>query len=303
MKNQLLATFALILSLSANAVTPKFCPISKDGKVRPSHGYKTVEIKPGKDKDVYTLAPSDNNPYGGNTQVWVAFKDKQGRVIRVESGGERPSEKLIAFEQEKRGVEKEYSNKVSNQIDSGFKVAAKESIKQIFASPQEDPILFGKAVEMYYEGDNCYVGKVKERLYDPKSKRNLEKDLFSIDRCQSIDQLYSEVKKDINECAIKSASHNSKLAEILNNHGGQITYVTSGAGGGGGSPIRSIASIIESEGQMNIGSATDLSGMSNVVTSKLQKERDLCRVFGPEKANQSSPSTGLGSSGHAVKEE
>jgi hypothetical protein len=136
---------------------------------------------------------------------------------------------------------------------------------------------------------------MKDKLYDPKVKRKLERTVFSLDRCSSISNLYSQVQTDLKECQDKSTKHNQKLAEIMNNHGGQITYVTSGAGGGGGSPVRSIASIIESEAQMNLRSDSLIPNFSEVTISRLQKETDLCQVLAPAPLGQQGKAVRRGS--------
>ncbi len=273
---------------SAKAVSPGFCPIEKDGSLRPGYGGKIGSIKRSADKDIYTILPSDTNPYGGNPQVWVAHKDKSGRIVRIESGGERPSEKLINFELEKRKLEKEFSHTVSQKLDKENKIPTNDSIKKIFGSPGDEPITFGKAIELYYEGDNCYVGGIKEKMFDPKFKRNMEKSTFSVDRCKAIQDLYSSVQKDMNECAGKMASHEVKLDEILNNHGGVITYVTSGVGGGGGSPIRSIASIIESEANIDLNTPTIPAYIKSIASTRLGKEQEMCALFAPGRTEKSS---------------
>lgn len=301
MKTSLFTAITLLITFTAGAATPGFCPIGKDGKVRPSHGYKVSDVKTSKLKDVYVMVPDEKNPYGGNTITWTVHKDAQGRIVRIESGGEKPSDKLISFEQEKRELESNYQKTAIKKLGDDSKLPSKDSVSKIFSSPEEEPILFGKAIEMYYEGDNCYVSGVKEKLYDPKSKRGLEKSVFSIDRCQSIGELYTQVKKDINECALKTADHNARLTQILNSNGGQITY-SPGVGGGGGAPIRSIASIIETGAQINIRSATSLPGLSDVVASKLQKEKDLCQILAPTRSEQGSPAAGP-NDGQAAKEQ
>lgn len=275
----------IFLTFSAFAKDdPSLCPIDDKGKLLPSIGYETTEIKSSPEKDIYTLSPDSENPFGGVPMIWVAYKDEQGRIVKIESGGDKPSQKVINFMNKKKTQELAINSSVQGKVDKSFKIPTKESFQQALSKAEDLPLRFGGAVEMSHIGKSCFVTKISDRMFDQKSKRVLENAVFSDVKCDSIKNLYLKFQKEIVSCSEKAESHESELAAILSSSA-DISTVTSGAGGGGGAPIRSIASVVDDSAGIMPASSYLSTGPGS--QSRVLKEKEMCDILLPKKSKAS----------------
>jgi len=167
------------------------CPVTENGK-KPllPLGFEVSEVTTSKNKDIYTIAPSQDNPYGGVKQVWIAYKDQSGKIIRIESGGEAPSQKLIQYELKKRGIQLEAQLEVPKN-DKKFSIPGIEDVKMAIAQPDDFSIKFGSMVEMKYSDSKCNVVEISERRYHPRDKKTDSEKLFSANKCDEIRKVYA----------------------------------------------------------------------------------------------------------------
>jgi hypothetical protein len=242
------------------------CPLDAKGRIIPVLGYDIASVKNSANKEIYQLIPNSENPYGGSSLIWAVTKDQQGRVVRIESGGERPSQKQIAFELKKNQELFTQKNLLKKSATS-FSLPDADSFKLALGRSEDFPFKFGTVIEMAHTGSSCRVIRLADRLYDHKLQRTLERNFFSVDRCVSISNLYKKFFKDISECSEKYKLHELEIAAISNDST-IIGNITSGVGGGGGAPIRSIASLMESDREA-------------VFQSTLEVEQALCGRLAP----------------------
>lgn len=280
------------LSFGANTYT--YCPLSSNGKtVKPPMGFTLVPVTSSKSQDVYHLKPTDENPYGGNAQIWVAYKDSQGRVVKIESGGQKPSQKVVNYELKKR----EYALKNHFPVKGGeerYTVPGIKEAKMALAQPEDFPIKFGASIEMNFSGNECQVSKLSERYFDSKEKNNVDKVVFNSNKCDSVRNLYSKYEKDITTCTEKLVAHESEIVSLLNaeDRGDIQKAFASGAGGGRGSPIRSVASSEVNSHQSSredgiVSMASYLRAGASGLGSSLLKEKEFCNILAPSKSSSS----------------
>lgn len=275
----------LFFTLAVNA-QESLCPIDSSGKISPAIGYEIKEVKSTKNIDVYTLAPDSENPYGGSNLIWTAHKDSLGRIVKIESGGEKPSQKLLNFVNKKKAQDIVFEEVAKKKIEKQFEMPTKDSFKATLSKPEDLPVKFGGAVQMTYEGKNCRVSEISDRVYDQKNKRVTESTVFSSSQCAEIRSLYTKYQSDINSCSDKFKAHEKELAAIKKPMG-VYARITSGVGGGGGAPIRSIASV--SDLGENNGHDDILNLNLAEFKSKISGEKELCEIFLP---SVSGPSNG-----------
>lgn len=239
MKLSYFAILAALTSYSSFAST--FCPIDQKGGIKPMYGYEVGEVKQEKGKTIYTLVPDSKNPFGGNTITWTAYRNKEGRITKIESGGDRPSQKLVDFVNGQFEDKRKDAQLINEKLDKPFQVPTKETVADAISKAEDHPIRFGRSLEMSYVGDKCVVDKISNRFFDQKKKLVVQEDLYSSANCGQIKKLYSKYQNDIASCNQKFAQHESDLNQLLNSY--MLGKETSGVGGGGGSPMRLIASV------------------------------------------------------------
>lgn len=266
--------FLILLSPISVFGASEFCPLDKQGKIIPAQGYEFSSIKQQDKKEIYTLTPNQENPYGGPDQIWIISKDKSGRVTRIETGGERPSQKLIDFENKQTQNTLLQNALARKKIKSSFSLPNAEAFKLALASPEDIPVRFGSVVELDHSSGNCYVSKLAHREYDQKTKRVIESVQFSVDRCEAIKNLNQKFQKDIAECSAKYKVHEVELTSLLTKPE-FIGNLTSGVGGGGGAPMRSIASVSDFDGPGHFGN------LLGKYKSSLETEKELCDILRP----------------------
>jgi len=225
------------------------CPVTENGK-KPllPLGFEVSEVTTSKNKDIYTIAPSQENPYGGAKQVWIAHKDQSGKITRIESGGETPSQKLIQYELKKRGIQLEAQLEVPKN-DKKFSIPGIEDVKMAIAQPDDFSIKFGSTVEMKYSDSKCNVVEISERRYHPRDKKTDSEKLFSANKCDEIRKVYATTTDELAYCSKTKSIHSNKITQILNADpgvggvGGGSGYApgVGGVGGGSGEPTRDIA--------------------------------------------------------------
>jgi hypothetical protein len=301
----------LVFSVGSFAEESKsFCPVDSMGKPAPPFGYKITGVKNSPSKDFYEIYPSEDNPYGGGKILWVAFKDSQGRIIKIESGGEKPSPKVVKFEVQKRALA------LKMQIDSSseskaFSIVGASQARAALAGPEDYPIKIGSSVEMDYQGTQCKVTKFAERFYDLKTSNPSDKVVFDYRKCDQLRDLSSRFEKETASCAEKTERHEQELAGLLNSSDRPVG-LTSGAGGGGGAPVRGIASAEENvdhwKSNLNRSIADSESSDNSVISmnnyliagasgfrTKLLREKEYCNILSPSSAIEHKTLPGSGS--------
>lgn len=299
----MLKTLIVIITMAPSllfASTGAHCPVEENGtKPRLPMGYEISSVSTTKDKDVYTIAPSQDNPYGGAKQVWTAYKNPQGKIIRLESGGDFPSQKLIQYELKKNGM------LLNARIDAPkgnkkFSLPGVEDIKMAIAEPSDLLIQFGSSIEMKYSNSDCRVTDVAERFYQPNEKKAVSNKVFSVDKCESIRKVFATYEDDLNSCSDTKRAHQFKISKILNGGAGGGGGYTSGAGGGGGSPIRDVAnassnSVNAERVQAPIQLSDYLYASANGISNSFD-ELNYCDYFAPVTNSSSTESRKPGSS-------
>lgn len=258
MKN--LALIALILFPSAYGSS--ICPL-KGNELELPFGYEITSKKTTKEADLIVLEPSKNNPYGGAKQTWKLYKDSMGRIIKIESGLTTPTSQLVQFEIEKRRHNQTNKELYRDNENSNL-VPSLSDLKKLTNDPIHRPIKYGGIVEMSHENGECIVTNVKEKLFDPTQKLAVENPLYDEAYCPKIEKAYASISRELQECSDRSDRENEIVASIRNtprdvlattslpdNDRQKVYNLTSGSGGGGGSPAtgRSIASISSPENQ------------------------------------------------------
>lgn len=266
--------FAFILAASSySALATSFCPIDQKGEIKPLYGYEIGSVKQEKNKAIYTLVPDSKNPFGGGPLTWTAFKNKDGKIIKIESGGEKPSQKLVDFINGQFEEKRKDSHLINEKLDKPFQIPTKETVSDAIAKAEDHPIRFGRTLELSYVGNNCVVDKISDRYFDQKKKLVMHEDLFASAKCADIKKLYSKYQSDIASCNQKFAEHDSDLNKILNSY--MLGKETTGVGGGGGSPIRSIASFND----LSSVGVNQLLKKDSDALARIEKENRLCDVL------------------------
>ena len=246
---------AIAFSSYASA-SSTLCPLDSKGELELPYGYTITSKKTGKEADLLTLEPSKENPFGGSKQVWKLHKDSQGRIVKIESGLTQPSSQFVQFVVNKRKLEVEKSAMYESE-DDGL-VPSLNSFTKIATNSTMKPIKYGGVIEMSHDAGVCSIKKIEEKLYDPAQKISLGNPLYDESFCPQVKKAFSQVSRDIQECSEKNDRHKQIIAQIKNGPSDSMlsntglpqkdrlrANLTSGAGGGGGSPAigRSIASI------------------------------------------------------------
>lgn len=210
-------------------------------------GFEVSNVTSSKNKDIYTIVPSQDNPYGGAKQIWTAHKDANGKITRIESGGESPSQKLIQYELKKRGMLLDAHVEIPKG-DKKFAIPGFQDVKMAIAEPTDFNIKFGSSVEMKYNNSECKVLEISERHYRPKDKKTITEKVFSANKCDQVRNIYASSADDLSYCTNARNSHEVKISSILNGGVGGGGGYAPGVGGGGGAVAvtRDIASSVSS---------------------------------------------------------
>ncbi|MFA5583883.1 MAG: hypothetical protein WDA09_06680 [Bacteriovoracaceae bacterium] len=291
MKNFALAT--LIIFPSAYAST--MCPLTDKGEVDLPFGYEITSKKTTKQTDTITIAPSKENPYGGHKQIWKLHKDSLGRIVKIESGLNAPSSQLVQFEIEKRKAEQKHKDAFKSP--SYGLVPTLVDLQKLSFDPTLRPIKYGGSIELVHDSGECSVKNITEKVFDPAQKITIENHLYDESFCPKVEKIFSQISRDIQECSDKTDRHNQILAQIRSNNpetmvassslseiDRKTSSLTSGVGGGGGSPAigRSIASIPNYEtSSFNIQAHLMANGESSLSIkdlSKICEARSLTQV-------------------------
>lgn len=284
--------FAVTYSFVLNASTDSYCPLDSTGKkITPPIGYALVTVSTSKVQDILQLQPTEENPYGGKNQIWIAHKDSQGRIVKIESGDHKPSQKVINYELKKRKHALRNSIPIKGE-EGPYTVPGIKEAKMALAQPEDFPIRFGSSLEMDFSGGDCRVSKLAERYYDPKSKKNIDKLVFNSNKCDSVRDLYSKLNREINACSDKLSSYEADIISLINSDNNSInsTAIAPGVGGGGGAPVRSIASVSDfSKPNMYndnyVSMASYLTSGAYGLKSKIYREKDFCNILSPTKSS------------------
>lgn len=281
----------VVISLISGAVSASsLCPLTEKGDLQLPFGYEITSKQSKKEFDLISIGPSKDNPYGGARQVWKLTKDSQGRIIRIESGLTQPTSQFVQFEIERR--KHEQKNKEVFKEGSRNIVPTLSDLNKISFDPVMKPIKYGGSIEMTHDSGVCTVTSISEKTFDPAQKTSLETSLYNETYCPKVMKAFAEVSRQAQECSDRSDRFNQILADIRNQPSESMvansalpasdrlktTYLTSGAGGGGGSPMigRSIASITPIEETHFDVSAHLMISSSNSLS--LKEVNKLCEI-------------------------
>lgn len=284
------------------------CPVTDGGtKPRLPMGFEVSEVSSSKSKDVYTIVPSQDNPYGGAKQIWTAYKDANGKIIRIESGGESPSQKLIQYELKKRGILLD-AHVDMPKGDKKFAIPGFEDVKMAIAEPTDFNIKFGSSIEMKHNNSDCSVLEISERHYSPRDKKTVSEKVFSASKCDQVRNVYASSSDDLSYCSNAKSTHEIKISNILNGGVGGGGGYAPGVGGGGGAVAvtRDIASSVTTSnsskptGSVSTGIITPIQ-LSDYLHSSASGQKgsftdlNYCDYFAPEKQDSTKPISKPGS--------